>query len=257
MRLLELFLNETTEEDRAIISLSVAVFAHLKQYANKKLERGETIDVGTVGQLFDTAINVLDPVRLQLWNHKDILAQYPVEPEKDDEGKPLEDKRNILGFWDPNAEMVVLNIDYLDSNALKNAITHELRHALDDYKSGFKASRSERYSTPKKAEHRKDYSKDPFATSRQKNQSYHAKPEEINARFSEVLHGLAFQIPRVLGREKPDQVRPKIMTAFNTLMSSRNIAHLFPEKERSRDYKRLVKRGVDFIEKELAYLQKK
>jgi len=254
MRLQELFLVETTEEDRAIISLSTVVYAYLKKYAGKKLKDGEVINVGTVGQLFDTPINILDPVEIQLWNHNDILKAFPQQASDADQEDPEEDDRNILGFWDPQSEIVALNIDYLESNSLKGAVTHELRHALDDYKSEFRAGSSTRYDTPKKKEHRKDLSNDPYASELEKKKPYHAKPAEINARFAEVLHGVTFQIKHSM-KYPPDQIRPRVMKLFMKLLDMKHIAHLFPEKTQSKDYKRLVKRGMDFIDKELAHLQ--
>lgn len=258
MRLQELFLVETTEEDRALISLSTTVYAYLKKYAGKRLQDGEVIDMGTIGQLFDTPINILDPVGIQLWSHNDILKAFPrqasdadlEDPELDDD-----DDRNILGFWDPVEKFIALNVDYLESHGLKGAVTHELRHALDDYKSEFRASSSSRYDTPRKKEHRRDLSNDPYASDLEKKKPYHAKPAEINARFAEVLHGTSFQVAHALKKYPPDQARPKVVAAFKKLLDMKHIAHLFPEKTQSKDYKRLVKRGMDFIEKELAYAQ--
>lgn len=254
MRLQELFLVETTEEDRALISLSTTVYAYLKKYAGKRLQDGEVIDVGTIGQLFDTPINILDPVKIQLWSHNDVLKAFPKQASDADLEEPEEDDRNILGFWDPKEELVVLNADYLESNGLKGAVTHELRHALDDYKSDFRAGSSTRYDRPKKKEHRKDLSNDPYASDLEKKKPYHAKPAEINARFAEVLHGIAFQIQHSM-KYPPDQRRPRVVKLFKKLLDMKHIAHLFPEKEQSKDYRRLVKRGVDFIDKEMTHLQ--
>lgn len=256
MRLQELFLVETTEEDRALISLSSTVYAYLKKYAGKRLRDGEFIYIGTIGQLFNTPINILDTVKIQLWSHNDILKAFPRQASDAGlEGPELEDEddRNILGFWDPEKELVALNIDYLESRGLA-AIAHELRHALDDYKSEFRAGLSTRYDTPRKKEHRKDRSNDPYASDLEKMKPYHAKPAEINARFAEVLYGVTVQIQHILKRS-PENVRPRVMAVFKKLLDMKHIAHLFPEKEQSRYYKRLIKRGMDFIDKELTYAQ--
>jgi len=45
------------------------------------------------------------------------------------------------------------------------------------------------------------------------------------------------------------------MNEFNKLMKHYSISELFPEKDQSKDYKRLIKRGVDFIDKEIAFRQ--
>jgi hypothetical protein len=251
MRLQELF--ESTEEDRAIISLSLAVYAHLKKYSGKQPPNGKPINVGTIGELFDTPINILDPVEIQVWSNEDVLANFPRTKEEIEE-EP-EDTRTIVGFWDSDPEVIVFNADYLDSNTLKSAATHELRHALDDYKSGFYASASKSYDTPRKKEHRKDYSKDKYASDLVKKQAYHAKPAEINARFAEVLHALSIQIAHIVKKPDSGPALQRAIKLFKHLLASKHIAHLFPEKEKSRDYKRLMKRGVDFIQKEIAYLQ--
>ena len=148
----------------------------------------------------------------------------------------------------------MFNIDYLDSDRMRTTITHELRHALDEYKSGSyppspknkTPELTNRYFTPKKKEHRKD---DPYSTAQ-----YRAQPAEINARFTEVLDTLATRIIPRANKLSSDQARPKIMHDLNHLLIKYGIADLFPERTQSRDYKRLIKRAVDFIDKELAHL---
>ena len=60
MRLQELF--ETTEEDRALISLSSAIYARLQQYINIDQdytdEDDEVVAIGRMGDIFDTPIGV-------------------------------------------------------------------------------------------------------------------------------------------------------------------------------------------------------
>jgi hypothetical protein len=40
------------------------------------------------------------------------------------------------------------------------------------------------------------------------------------------------------------------------LLSAYDISTLFPEREKSKDYKRLIKRAVDFIQKEISYVNR-
>jgi hypothetical protein len=46
------------------------------------------------------------------------------------------------------------------------------------------------------------------------------------------------------------------MKVLKRLFIMHNITSLFPEKTASSDYKRLVKRAVDFIQKEISYVNR-
>lgn len=235
MRLQELFLVETTEEDRALISLSSSIYDYLRKYVGSSEDE---IEVGKIGDIFNTPFNVFDDAGIVLMSD-DLMKEY------------AESDNVTLGMWEPEKRQIVLNKDYLESNMLKSTITHELRHALDDYKSGFKASSSNRYSTPKNKEHRKA-ANDPYV----QKTSYLAQPAEINARFLQVMHAVTVAIKRA-SKLPPDQMRANVMGAFNNSMLLHKISMLFPERTASRDYKRLVKRAVDFIDKEIADIQSK
>lgn len=250
MKLQELFLKETTEEDRALISLANSIFSRIQDLSVIPLEKGKVFNLGTIGDLFDTPINILDPVKISVWTEEDIVEDF-VEEEKQDRYRG-EDRRHIYGLWNPGQNTIILNYEFIASNGIKSVITHELRHALDDYKSEFKVAASKRYKTPKKKEHRKDYSDDPYADNLLKTRSYRAQPSEINARFTEVLHGITNQA-RHASKRDPAEMRPRLMRDLKKLLDMKNISDLFPEKEKSRDYKRLIKRAVDFIDKEIAY----
>lgn len=244
MRLQELFLIETTEEDRAIISLSSAISDHLTRYENVK--GNEVIDVGTIGELFDTPIPILNPVNIQLETYdgieKRMREEYPDDvAETDDE---------VVGIWYGHTKTLVVDRAYIGTQTMNSVLTHELRHALDDFKSKFRAndtSRKNSYLTPKKKEHRKTIN-DPYFG----DVKYLAQPAEINARFLEVLNQLVITI-RQSNKLAPNKIRPIIMQEFKNMLGHYQIADLFPEKEKSKDYKRLIKRGLDFIEKELAH----
>ena len=256
MRLQELFLTETTEEDRALISLAGPIFSKLSEFSTVPLEKGQVLNMGTIGDLFDTPINILDPVKLSIWTNEDIVDDFVPEDKRSEYlgDSDSTGKRNIYGLWDADSNTIILNYDFIASNSIKSVITHELRHALDDYKSEFKAGKSKRYSTPRKKEHRKDYSNDPYASNDQKSQPYRAQPAEINARFSEVLHGITAQARHAMKRD-PAEMKPRLMRDLKKLLDMKHISDLFPEKEQSKDYKRLIKRAVDFIDKEVAHLQ--
>jgi hypothetical protein len=243
MRLQELF--ETTEEDRALVSLSSAIYAKLQNYfvtePDYTDEEQEIVSLGKIGDLFDTPIEVLNNVGLELQGGEPFI-----ERSKESNGKKYEGI--VLAMWDESIKTIVLNLDYLDADRIRTTITHELRHALDEYKSGFFPGNAKGYFTPRKKEHRKE---DPYSTAQ-----YRAQPAEINARFTEVLDVLSTSIiPRAL-KQSPDQARPKIMHDLNHLLLKYEIADLFPERTQSSDYKRLIKRAVDFVDKEIAHLTK-
>ena len=252
MRLLELFLVETTEEDRALISLSSAIYAKLQPYMGEldydnvfDIPEQQLIKIGKIGDIFDTSLTALNDVSIEVQGGDPFIehAKDPKETIADYEGK------DMYGFYEEDTRTVVLNLELLDRHRMKTSITHELRHALDEIKAGPTRGDANRYFTPKKKEHRKN---DPYSTIQ-----YRARPAEINARFVEVLDILAKRIPQWHNKLSLDEVRPKILNDLKHLLVKYEIADLFPEKEQSRDYKRLMKRAVDFIDKELLHVQSK
>ena len=251
MRLQELF--ETTEEDRALISLSSAIYAKLQPYIGTDIdyddEDQELVSIGRIGELFDTSIAGLDPIGIEIQGGEPFLRRADNVASSD----KIKISKNILAFWEDRTKSIVLNADYLGTDRMRTTITHELRHALDELKSdSFPPSpmnkdpeNIHRYFTPKKKEHRKD---DPYSTVQ-----YRAQPAEINARFVEILDVLSTRIiPRAI-KSSPDQVRPKVLNDLKHLLVKYEIEDLFPERTQSRDYKRLIKRAIDFIDKELAH----
>lgn len=245
-------ITETTEEDRALISLSRPIFSRIQDFSVIPLEKGKVFNVGKIGDLFDTPINILDPVLISIWTNEDIIEDY-VDEDKQSEYLSDDAKRHVYGLWDANLNTIILNYDYIASNSIKSVITHELRHALDDYKSEFRANRSKKYSTPKNKMHRRDYGDDPYVDPALKARPYLARPAEINARFAEVLHGITSQVQHAGKKVDPSGLRDRVIWSLDKLMDQRHIKELFPEKEKSRAYKRLMKRAVDFVDKEIAY----
>jgi hypothetical protein len=154
------------------------------------------------------------------------------------------DKSVVYGLWyGGQYPKMIFNQDFIGSTYLLSVISHELRHALDDFKSDHRAGSSEKYSTPKKRHQR-----------RGKN-LYLAQPSEINARFLQVLNSLVPIIKRAYLQKSPDKIKQEIVKNFYNLLNYYNISELFPEKEASRDYKRLIKRGMDFISKESEHVE--
>lgn len=230
MRLQELF--ETTEEDRALISLSSAIYNTIKTHDGK---------LGTIGELYDTSIPALNNVNIYV-EGGDQFSEHVKDADDPVDYTGL----LIYAFWDEDEHSIVFNKDLVDSERMKTSVTHELRHALDELKSGSYPGGATRYFTPKKKEYRKD---DPYSTAQ-----YRARPAEINARFTEVLHKLTDLIPKRYNTVEPRLLKPQLMHDFNNLLIKFDIADLFPERTESKDYKRLVNRAYDFIQKEIAYV---
>lgn len=257
-------INETTEEDRAILSLASTIYDKIKEYEDVDHETSysgddyydpddmdfddepkaddELIHVGTIGQLFDTPLDILNTVSIELQSNYGINERIRKEEGADVTREPS--TGIILGIWYSDTRTMVFNKDYLSSKAIKSTVAHELRHALDDFKSGFKANKSDKYTTAKKKEFR-NVTNDPYAGKL----AYLAEPAEINARFVQVLNDMVSVIKKAVTLD-PAQREPMINKYLKKSLENHKISNLFPEKEQSKDYKRLMKRAADFIQKE-------
>lgn len=243
MRLQELF--ETTSDDRNISQVSTQLYSYLQQnYADQEIDfdDNETADLGRLGEILDLpADSPFRNVQLLLKTDAQMTQDvYGVQQDSD----PYNPKQAI-GAWEPNTRAIELNADFLGSNKLKTTISHELRHALDDIKSGGKASTSQQYSTPRKKEHRN------------KDQNYLAMPAEINARTMEVQQELSKIIPMVYKKMEPNAIKPRITKAINELLVKYRIAELFPERAASKDYKRIRSRIAAYAQEEMNDIESK
>jgi hypothetical protein len=232
-------LVETTEEDRALISLSAAIYKKVLQYATTGSD--DLINIGAVGSLFDTPIPALNDINIDIQGGE----QYAERAGFTNAGN-ISDMES-LAFWDGPSNTIVLNSQYLGRDRMQTTITHELRHALDNVKSHSFPGNAKRYFTPRNKQHRKN---DPFSTAQ-----YRAQPAEVNARFTEVLDKLTQVIPKRYATTEVSQLRPRIVHDLKQLLVKYEIADLFPEGTASPDYKRLLKRAYDFIKKEMAHFE--
>lgn len=230
-------LLETTEEDRALISLSAAIYKKLAP----SVELGAAVHIGRIGDVFDTPLVALEDVSIDIQSGDEYYQRAGVSNAGDLDGK------ESLAFWDEDTRTIVLNAEYLGRDRMQTTITHELRHALDAVKANSYPGGASRYFTPKKKEHRKD---DPYSTVQ-----YRAMPAEINARFIEVLDKLSQIVPKRYAVLEPNQLRPRLVHDLNQLLNKYEIVDLFPEKTASPDYKRLMKRAYDFIKKEMDHYE--
>jgi hypothetical protein len=267
MKLLELFLTETTEEDRAILSLSGAIANYIKKYKDIEPEEtdysddsnydNEELDIhgdddqaqylGTIGQLFDTPLSILNSVSIEL--QSDYGIRQRMEKGGDWDGKITSpDKKNILGLWCIDHKTIVLNKDYLGTKTILSTISHELRHALDDFKSDFKANIDDRRYTTSKIKAIRKLPDDDEG----KRLKYRSQPAEINARFSQVLNDMLPVIVRAV-KLTPENAENLIKNTLKNKINHYSIAEFFPHKENSREYKRFMKRAMDFVQKEKQY----
>lgn len=259
MRYHEFNLTETTEEDRAIISLAGAINDKLQEYVDENpkdnidydrdndIEDPEETDsdlpitLGTIGQLFDTPIQILNSVHIMIASDYGIRLRLK---DHDAESFKSPDSSVTYGLWyGGDHPKMIFNQDFVGTRKLKSVIAHELRHALDDFKSELATLTSKKYMTPKKRWYRRGRKK------------YIAQPAEINARFVEVLHDLVPFIKRTFLKYSSEDIKPTILKELFRLLEHHEITDLFPEKEQSPDYKRLIKRAMDFIAKEMHHVE--
>jgi len=237
MFLREIFLSETANEDRAIVSLAGAVSKMIRQKYPPGTAPDESVDLGKVSDYLNTPLEALGDISIVI-NPQDELLDDPAT--KNQTGTVVD------GVWDPSTTTVHVSDRVLKKadQSLLRILTHEFRHALDDIKSNFRAGKSKRYDTPKNKEYRNADS----------HQRYLASPAEINARFAEVMSLMVLSIQKLVKEiSDPNQIKKQAYADLDRFMKAKKVSSLFPEKEKSKDYKRLMSRAVDFIDKELAY----
>jgi hypothetical protein len=246
-------IKETAEEDRALVSLSSAIYKKVIQHVETD---DEHIELGKIGEMFDTSIVALNNVSIDIQGGDSFHRRLHDIPPADILGDKIDN--TAVAFWDEDVDTVVLNRYYLGTERIKTTITHELRHALDSIKSDKFPGDASRYFTPKKKEHRQLYYTDSGEIDKSDVRNltpYRAQPAEINARFAEVLHALSDFVAKRYNTVAPHLIKRQLSQDFKKLMNKFQISYLFPEKDQSRDYKRLVKRAYDFMEKEIAHVE--
>ncbi len=236
-------LIETTEEDRAILSLSLAIdkLLRTKYLDHDEIDYySESDSIGKIGELFDTPLEVMNQVTLLLVNdyHMDNVMG----------------SNNYLGYWDPNTNELAINREYIGVRNLRPTVTHELRHALDDLKSGHAANKSHRYTTPNKKITADNLYGDGIG--------YLSEPAEINARFLEALTSTVMHLHKQI-RQKgiKGQTKDKMMSdalkILDAQLASRHVSTMFNKDTKHRAYRRLLIRAHDMLDKEIDYLLNK
>ena len=223
------FIAETAEEDRAIISLANVVWEHIQG-----LEPGS---IGTIDDIVDTPLDAVKDIEIYLAFDDKMADIY----NEDEPNKSKHVKGHLLkGIWDAKKKTVYLNITDGTDIEVRRTIAHELRHALDDIKSNNAASASYRY-----GEKARDTST--------KLDTYRSSKAEINARFAEVMHTVPIYVEKAKKLNTPNP-REYVIDKFHTMMDQKNIQKYFPEKYQSKEYRQSIKRALNFIDKEIAYV---
>lgn len=225
------FITETTNEDRAIISLAHSIWEHIQRYNSVT----KTVNLGKISKFMSTPLHALNNINIVLGD-EDTMQQENV-------GSNADHLTSVQtsGMWIAENDTILLNLSNIQDRAMRRTIAHELRHALDDMKSNYAAGSSTRYNSPKMNQNSDD--------------SYKSSNAEINARFSEVLYAMTVYVKNA--KEKNiDNPHEYVMDKFHTMMDQKQIYKYFPEKEKSKLYKRLLKRATDFIAKEMVHIFK-
>jgi len=273
MRLIELFLNETTEEDRAIISLAQAIFHDVEKHKQEEPEDApwyepedptydrdiedfsdilrekkepQIIHLGKIGKLYDTPLKILNSVKIDLQDGASLDKRSADVP---DEYVERDKSQHTVGVWLPDEKTISLNMDYLNTPKrkarLRSVVAHELRHALDDAKSEYRATSAKRYTSPRRRQFIAK-TKDPAAVARE----IASRPIELNARFQELENTMVAAIRYAVNNLPEDEAEKYIMKEFDDALDFHQIKEFFPRGVKDRDYRRLINRANDFIEKE-------
>jgi hypothetical protein len=225
------FIIESTDEDRAIISLAHTIWQHIQSYANSS----KTVNLGAISSFMDTPLSALNNIKIVLGDDDTM--------NKENSGSNADHLTSVQtsGMWIAETDTILLNLSIINERSMRRTIAHELRHALDDMKSNYHAGSSHRYNSPKMNQNSDD--------------SYKSSNAEINARFAEVLYAMTVYIKNAKEKEI-ENPHEYVMDKFHTMMDQKQIYKYFPEKEKSKLYKRLVSRATDFIAKEMVHIFK-
>lgn len=218
-------LLETTNEDRALSSLTTALYQVTRRYAATHPNGGL---LGKIEDLVDTPLIALNTVSIRLLPNKLFYAAL-------DGSDTSAEGTGVMGFWDPSEETVVLNMEYVADPRWNKTIAHELRHALDDVKSGYNVADDSGYVNHPKGE-------------------LHA-PHEINARYMAGMHAALLKIQRMRNEGATEQdVRSKLPSIVGHALDANNITRVMPDRYNNPAYKRLASRAYQLLSTEVDHL---
>lgn len=238
MKLYELIV-ETTEHDTIILKMARVIHKIIQKYDEDLTvyRRGKYL-----GKL-ESLTNVQEGTPLE------IINSVHIELVNDSTINRIGEDTDIRALWNPDNKTIYLNTEYITDPRMRRLLSHEIRHALDDFLADFKSR--EKYYTPKEKQFRY-YGKD----SKKKFIHYHASPSEINARFTEVLDLLHDVIEKAVKSNRPDLFE-YLMSQFKEYLESKEISKYFPTGVQSNDYRRLYKRGIAYIMNKINELKTK
>ena len=157
------------------------------------------------------------------------------------------------GYCDSNRRLIAINENQLDDpRYLSEIFAHEAQHAIDDLKSRKGLTTKSDYidadlSGPGAALSAKNKIKGPVIapTAKSKFISYLQLPDEVNARFTEVLQQLTNEIANV-----PDYLYApsSLVTLIKTVFSKHYMDDAFPNGVNDPAYKRLMSRTYKFLD---------
>lgn len=230
---------ETTEHDSIMLKMAKAIHKIIQKYDEDFTVYRQGKYLGKLETLTniqkDTPLEILNPIHIELVNDKTISR--------------IGDSDSIRALWKPDNKTIYLNTEYITDPRMRRLISHEIRHALDDFLADFDAGN--RYITPKDKQFRY-YGKDP----KKKFTHYQARPDEINARFTEVLDLMDDVIENAV-KNKQSDIFQYLMNKFKKYLESKDITKYFPSGTQSTDYRRLYKRGIAYIMNKINELQNK
>jgi len=192
------FILESAEDQEIIESLATMISEYFK-----------------AGGLYDTIGNIT--------GNDGILKDIKVET-VDDMPKAQGQSIPTSAAYDPDTRTIIIPIT--DKN-LESELVHELRHALDDIKSGGKFLVGKKTSTPK--DDTTDIKK------------YTSIPLEINARLSQAVR----EIVKDLKGKNPsiEEITDAIKVEFLVW----DISTYYPDRLKDPEYKRLFTRAIKYI----------
>lgn len=239
------YLIETAGEDRSLVMISKIISEYLedkKSYFRSKIKKSiydnKYTSIGSIEKLI---------YRVSPSNSSNILSNLPdnfgsvklsLKELKDTDG-------SYEGQWAPDYNTIYLHTDYIISNPvdtykLRTYLMHELRHALDDHKKKGEPNKyvNARASNVDSIDKSEDFIK------------YQNSPSEINARYGQAIASIDSQLDSAFWKEgvyDSKSIYALVLSKFKKY----HIAYLFPEKTESKEYKRLVRRAVDYIQQRL------
>lgn len=223
MRIQEIIL-ETTEDDRSISTLAARLRKRVIAFAADKPRGGV---IGKLAELVNgTPLESMAGVTLQVLPNS-LFYKSLGDPEKDPKAG------SVHGFWDPDRNRIVLNLRHVQALSLSKTIAHELRHALDDIKSDYRASDPDNR-----------YGKHPEGSLYQ--------PDEINARYAESMHIAILKIGK-LAREgwTKTELMSELPEIIEFAFKANLITHVMPTRYSDRAYRHLVSRAYRLLSAEI------